>query len=93
MVDKEEFKYLEGLCKIRFEKDELEKVTSRLNDVLGHLDNLGRVDTEGIKPTSHVIEITNAFREDVPGKSISRKEALKNAPDTEGHGFKIPDLD
>ena len=39
---------------------------------------------------SHVLDLSNVFREDVSQSRISHDEALKNAPDTDGTYFRVP---
>jgi aspartyl-tRNA(Asn)/glutamyl-tRNA(Gln) amidotransferase subunit C len=51
---------------------------------------LNELDTGDVKPISHAISITNAFREDKISNSIGTREALANAPDTRGEFFRVP---
>ena len=93
MIDKSEVKDIAKLAEIELGREELEKVIPLLNNILDHIDTVNSADTENIKPTSHVIDINNVFREDKPRRSLSREEALKNAPDVENSGFKVPKID
>ena len=93
MIDKNEVKDIAKLAEIELGREELEKVIPLLNNILDHIDTVNSADTENIKPTSHVIDINNVFREDKPRRSLSREEALKNAPDAENSGFKVPKID
>ena len=51
------------------------------------------VDTEGIPSTSHIMDINNVLREDEVTESVSREEALKNAPEEAEDGFSVPKID
>jgi aspartyl-tRNA(Asn)/glutamyl-tRNA(Gln) amidotransferase subunit C len=51
---------------------------------------LNQVDTQNIKPTSHAIFLTNAFREDKEREHIERELALANAPEKEDGSFVVP---
>ena len=64
-----------------------------MDKILGHVARVSSIDTEGISPTSHVMDIRNVFREDEVEESVSQEAALKNAPDKEDKGFKVPKID
>jgi aspartyl-tRNA(Asn)/glutamyl-tRNA(Gln) amidotransferase subunit C len=54
------------------------------------MEQLNRIDTTGVEPTSHAIPIQNAFREDETKPSFSREEVLEIAPEEEDGHFKVP---
>ncbi len=93
MIDKNEVKDMARLSEIEFDEKELEEVIPRLNNILDHVGTVCSVDTKNIKPTSHVIDIHNVFREDEQRCSLSRDDALKNAPDIEENGFRVPETE
>lgn len=68
------------LANLPLKDHELEKYSSQLNKILDYIDKLNQVETSGVEPTFNVTNLNNVFREDVPGKSLSQEEALKNAP-------------
>jgi aspartyl-tRNA(Asn)/glutamyl-tRNA(Gln) amidotransferase subunit C len=51
---------------------------------------LNELDTGNVGPTSHVISINNVTRDDLPKPSLSRDEALRNAPDKTDKFFRVP---
>jgi len=53
---------------------------------------LNELDTDGIEETTHVLEMSNVLREDIVRESISREEALKNAPDQRDGQVKVPKI-
>ena len=53
-------------------------------------DKLNELNTEGVEPLLHMTDAINVLREDEVKGSISREEALKNAPDTDGTFFRVP---
>jgi aspartyl-tRNA(Asn)/glutamyl-tRNA(Gln) amidotransferase subunit C len=76
----------------RLELSEDEKVTfaNQLEQILTYMEQLNRLDTTGVEPTSHAIPICNVFREDEVKPSFAQEEVLAIAPDEgEGH-FKVP---
>jgi len=64
--------------------------TVKLPLALLALEKLNELDTTGIKPLLHMTDEVNVLREDEVKGSITRKEALKNAPSHDGQFFKVP---
>ena len=76
----------------RLDLSEEEKVTfgNQLEQILTYMEQLNRLDTSGVEPTSHAIPIQNVFREDVVKSSSPHEEVLAIAPDEEDGHFKVP---
>ena len=76
----------------RLELSEEEKVTfgDQLEQILTYMEQLNRLDTAGVEPTSHAIPIHNAFREDETRPSFPQEEVLNISPDQENGHFKVP---
>ena len=58
--------------------------------IVEYVDQLAQVDTSGVEPMAHPFELTNVFREDRPGESLDREQALAAAPRTDGECFLVP---
>jgi aspartyl-tRNA(Asn)/glutamyl-tRNA(Gln) amidotransferase subunit C len=89
-ITKEEVQYVAHLARLDFQTEETEKFTSQLNDILLYMDKLNEVDTTDMKPVSHAITITNAFREDIVKESLPNDLSLSNAPESKGNCFMVP---
>lgn len=76
----------------RLELSPEDKVTfaEQLENILAHMEQLNRLDTTGVEPTSHAIPIYNAFREDEVGASWPKEEVLGIAPAEEDGHFRVP---
>jgi len=76
----------------RLELSEEEKVTfgNQLEQVLTYMEQLNRLDTAGVEPTSHAIPIYNVFREDETRSPFPQEEVLGISPDQEDGHFKVP---
>nr|MBA3509085.1 Asp-tRNA(Asn)/Glu-tRNA(Gln) amidotransferase GatCAB subunit C [Thermoleophilaceae bacterium] len=48
------------------------------------------LDLEGVEPTSHVVQLENVLRPDEPRPSLDREQAMGQAPDSDGTGFRVP---
>lgn len=82
--------HIAQLAKLKFTDAEKETFTHQMNQILEYVEQLNRLDTSGIEPLSHVIELQNVFREDVAAPSTPTVEALKNAPSHTDEFFKVP---
>lgn len=78
------------LARLSFSEEEKVKLTAQLNEILNYMDQLNALDTSTIEPLSHVIELSNVFREDVLKPCLDREDALKNAPARSEEFFKVP---
>jgi aspartyl-tRNA(Asn)/glutamyl-tRNA(Gln) amidotransferase subunit C len=78
------------LARLRLTDDELETITGQLSQIVGYVDQLGGVNTEGVEPMAHAIEVENVFRDDQIAPSLPRDEALANAPHHNDQGYLVP---
>jgi aspartyl-tRNA(Asn)/glutamyl-tRNA(Gln) amidotransferase subunit C len=89
-VTLKDVEHIAELARLKFSDEELQSFTHQLNEILKYVEKLNELDTENVEPLSHPVEGNNAFREDELRPSISREEALKNAPDSDDEFFKVP---
>jgi aspartyl-tRNA(Asn)/glutamyl-tRNA(Gln) amidotransferase subunit C len=89
-VSKKDVEYIAELSKLKLEKNEIEKYTFQLNQILEYVEKLSELDTENVEPLSHPVENKNVFRDDKLKTSISTEEALKNASEKKDPFFKVP---
>jgi aspartyl-tRNA(Asn)/glutamyl-tRNA(Gln) amidotransferase subunit C len=75
---------------LRLCEPELETMTGQLAHIVGYVDQLAEVDTEGVEPMAHAVEQTNVFAEDRAEPSLPRGEALANAPRHNDRGYLVP---
>lgn len=85
-------KHVAVLSRLGLNDDELQKYEKELNDVLNFMEKLNELDTKGIEPTSHVLDIHNVFRSDKVEESLSLEDVLANAPDRDEDYFKVPSI-
>jgi aspartyl-tRNA(Asn)/glutamyl-tRNA(Gln) amidotransferase subunit C len=78
------------LARLRVSPGELETFTSQLNSIFEYVAQLQELDTAGVEPLAHGIEVRNVFRDDVRGPALDREEALANAPKRNDEGFLVP---
>lgn len=78
------------LARLRLTDAELGTMTEQLTQIVGYVDQLAEVDTEGVEPMAHAVEVTNVFADDVVQPSLPREAALANAPRQNGRGYLVP---
>lgn len=89
-VTKDDVKKIAVLARLKFSDDELDKFTSQFNEILLYMDTLNEIDTENIETLNHPVDNENVFRKDIRVPGISKEDALKNAPETDGEFFIVP---
>ena len=90
MIDREQVLHVARLARLELSEDEIAKMTDELSGILGHIEKISGLDLEGVPPTSHVVEMTNALRADEPRPSWPREVMLKAAPAVRDDGFEVP---
>jgi len=78
------------LARLELSEKEKEVLGNQLEQVLSYMEQLNRLDTTGIEPTSHAIPVYNAFRDDEVRASFPKEAVLGAAPDPEEGHFKVP---
>ena len=89
-ITEAEVAHVADLARLEVSAGDIGKFATQIDDILNYVDTLNQVDTTGVAPTSHAIDLTNAFREDVPGEHLAPEEALGNAPRKEDSSFLVP---
>lgn len=89
-VDKEKLKKVAHLARLNIKLEEEDQLLKDMGEILNWVEKLREVDTEGVEPITHMTQEVNVLRNDEAEISISRNEALKNAPDEDGKYFKVP---
>ena len=93
IINREDVIHISNLAEIDYGSDEIDKITIQLDKIIEHVAKISEVDTDKVNPTSHVLDISNILREDIPRQSVEQEDALRNAPESSDDGFKIPKID
>jgi len=81
---------LAQLAKLHFDDDQKTEIKDDLQKMIAFVEKLNELDTTGVRPLLHMSDEVNVLREDEIKGSVSREEALQNAPSHDGHFFKVP---
>ena len=91
-VTVEDVEKVAQLARLRFSEEEKQQLVVDLNRILDYFEKLKELDTEDVPPTTHVLPLTNVFREDVVVPPMPREKLLANAPDQAMGHFKVPQV-
>lgn len=91
-ITKKEVEHVARLARLELSEQEKETLTDQLSNILTYVEQLNELDTKGVEPTSHVLDINNVMREDVPVASLPQDLALSNGPDKALGHYKVPKI-
>jgi len=89
-VTREDVKYTAGLARLQLSEEEAEGLVKDMNKILDYMETLEELDTSGVEPLEHVIDLEYRLREDKAKKPLDHEKALKNAPDADSDYFRVP---
>jgi aspartyl-tRNA(Asn)/glutamyl-tRNA(Gln) amidotransferase subunit C len=86
----EQVRWVAHLARLQLSDAELATLTPQLSAIVDYVAQLQQVDTEGVEPLAHALEVANVFRADQPAPSLPVDEALANAPQRRGDFYAVP---
>jgi len=89
-ITKQEVLHVAHLARLNVDGPMVERFSEQIGNILEYVETLNQLDTTGIAPTSHAIDMANAFREDALSSSIDRQSAMGNAPEEDEGSFIVP---
>jgi aspartyl-tRNA(Asn)/glutamyl-tRNA(Gln) amidotransferase subunit C len=78
------------LARLELSEEDKSLFAGQMGAILGYVEKLKELDTDGILPTSHAVPMQNSFREDISRPAIGIEPALANAPDRAGSFYRVP---
>lgn len=88
-LSREDVLHVARLARIALSDEEVERFQAQLSDILDHFDVLRQIDTEGVPPTAHTLDLVNVERDDEVRPSMPVEDVLRNAPVREGDYFRV----
>lgn len=86
----DDVRHVARLAALDFTEDELPRFAEQLGAIVAHIAELDTVDTRGVEPTSHPLDVSAPLRQDVVVSSLRRAEVLAAAPAHANGGFAVP---
>lgn len=91
-ITRREVEHVADLARLELSEQEQETLTHQLSNILTYVEKLNELDTKGVEPTSHVLDIRNVMRDDVARPSLPQERALANAPEKAAGHYKVPKI-
>ena len=89
-VSRDDVRHVAQLARLDFSAEEEAQMADELSRILDYVDKLDELDTSGVPPMSHVLDVTNVFRPDAVEQRIDRAQALEPAPEADDEYFRVP---
>jgi aspartyl-tRNA(Asn)/glutamyl-tRNA(Gln) amidotransferase subunit C len=89
-ISKEDVLHVAALSRLEIPADEIEPMREQLGAILEAVGKVSELDLSAVEPTSHPLDLVNQWAADEPRPSLSREEALANAPDPAEGSFRVP---
>ena len=89
-ITREDVAHLARLAHIDMSAEELDRMTGELSVIVDSIKTVSEVAGDDVPATSHPIPLSNVYRDDVIGETLSNEEALCGAPDNADGRFKVP---
>jgi aspartyl-tRNA(Asn)/glutamyl-tRNA(Gln) amidotransferase subunit C len=89
---REEVQRVAMLARLRLTPEEEERLTAQLDNILHYVGKLNELDTSGIEPFGHSVDMTISMREDVVTNEPNAELLLANAPAQENSLFQVPKI-
>jgi aspartyl-tRNA(Asn)/glutamyl-tRNA(Gln) amidotransferase subunit C len=90
VIEREQVLHVAKLARLGLSEEEIERMAGELSGILEHVDRISELDLDDVEPTSHVVELENVLRADVPHESLPPEVALASAPDPAEGAFRVP---
>jgi len=91
-MDKEQVAYVATLARLALTPEETAEFGGQLSEIFSYIEKLNELDTSAVEPTSHVLPLSNVFRDDTIKPSLPSEKIVGNAPDREATFFKVPNI-
>jgi aspartyl-tRNA(Asn)/glutamyl-tRNA(Gln) amidotransferase subunit C len=78
------------LARLQLSDAEIDRLSGELASIVGYVDQLSQVNTDGVEPMAHAVELSNIFADDKVEPSLPREAALANAPHHNERGYLVP---
>ncbi len=89
-ITKDMVEYVAELSRLKLTDEQCAATQKSLGDIIGYMDVLNNINTDGIEPMSHAFAVKNVMREDVVISGGEREELLANAPKANSEAFVVP---
>lgn len=86
----EEVRKVADLARLELSEADVETMARQLSAIVDYINQLQQVNTDGVEPLAHALDLHDVFRADVSAQSLSEDEALANAPARKDNFYSVP---
>ena len=91
-INEDQVKKVAELARLKLDNNEVKHHAKQIEKILDYINQLEKIDTNEVPPTTRAIEVINVLRSDANNKFEDRDELLNLAPDRENDFFKVPKI-
>jgi len=91
-IGRDDVARLADLARIQLTDEEVDRLAGEFDSIIDAVASVSEVATADVPATSHPIPMTNVFREDVVGRTLTQQQALSGAPEAEDGRFAVPQI-
>lgn len=91
-AEKIDVRYVAHLARLHLTDEEAARFQAQLEQVLGYVKELGKLNVDGVEPTAHAMPVNNVFRKDEPRPCLDHEKAMANAPKERQGQFVVPKI-
>ena len=91
-ISSNEVKKVAQLARLELNESEIQKHAEQLENILGYIKQLEKINTDNIPCTTRAIEVVNVLRKDEKKDYENSEELLDLAPSRENQFFKVPKI-
>ncbi len=89
-LSRDDVRHVAELARLEFSEEEEARLAEEMSRILDYAEKLDELDTSGVPPMSHVLDVTNVFRDDEIASHIDQEQALAPAPEADDEYFQVP---
>jgi aspartyl-tRNA(Asn)/glutamyl-tRNA(Gln) amidotransferase subunit C len=89
-LNADEVRKVADLARLELTDAELDVMARQLSAIVDYINQLQQVNTDGVEPLAHALDVHDVFRDDVSGQSLKPDDALANAPARKGDFYRVP---
>ncbi len=91
-ISTSDIQHLASLSSLALADDEVDGLRQDLENIIGYIEQLGKLDTAGVEPTYQVTGLENVWRDDEVQSGISAEKLLKLSPEKQNNQVKVPQV-
>ena len=89
-INEQFIRHIALISRIELTDEQISRFGKQFADILSYVDMLKELDTDGVEPMAHALDISNVLADDKVGESLPVEKALANAPAQLGNLYKVP---